>query len=107
MGDDAIDQGFSPNSTGARDPAICKALLQEAVQSLLRGDTGAGRAGMRDCISAMVGFEKLSGALGRPQKGSYAEARVVADAALAAKAKKPAHHRPAVICLRRSARYPS
>jgi hypothetical protein len=52
----------------ARDPAFRKALFQEAVQTLLQGDTDAGRAGVRDYINATVGFEKLSVALGRPQK---------------------------------------
>src|SRR5882757_8241355 len=51
-----------------RDPAFRKALFQEAVQSLLQGDVDAGRAAMRDYINATVGFEKLSAALGRPQK---------------------------------------
>jgi DNA-binding phage protein len=55
-------------SRAARDPAFRKALFQEAVQSLLRGDVDAGRAAMRDYINATVGFEKLSAALGRPQK---------------------------------------
>jgi hypothetical protein len=50
----------------ARDPAFRKALFQEAVQSLLQGD--AGRAAMRDYINATIGFEKLSAALGKPQK---------------------------------------
>jgi putative addiction module killer protein len=52
----------------ARDPAFRKALFQEAVQSLLQGDIDTGRAAMRDTINATVGFEKLSAALGKPQK---------------------------------------
>jgi DNA-binding phage protein len=52
----------------ARDPAFRKALFQEAVQTLLEGDIDAGRAAMRDYINATVGFERLSAALGRPQK---------------------------------------
>src|ERR1700761_2410442 len=51
-----------------RDPAFRRALFQEAVQTLLQGDSEAGRAAMRDYINATVGFEKLSVALGRPQK---------------------------------------
>jgi len=51
-----------------RDPAFRKALFQEAVQTLLEGDIDAGRAAMRDYINATVGFERLSAALGRPQK---------------------------------------
>jgi DNA-binding phage protein len=52
----------------ARDPAFRTALFQEAVQTLLQGDTGAGRAAIRDYINATLGFEKLGAALGRPQK---------------------------------------
>lgn len=52
----------------ARDPAFRRALLQEAVQTLLQGDTDVGRAAIRDYISATLGFEKLGAALGRPQK---------------------------------------
>jgi hypothetical protein len=52
----------------ARDPAFREALFQGAIQTLLQGDIDAGRAGMRDYINATVGFEKLSVALGRPQK---------------------------------------
>ena len=52
----------------ARDPAFRKALFQEAIQTLLQGDTDAGRAAVRDYINATIGFEKLSVALGRPQK---------------------------------------
>jgi hypothetical protein len=51
-----------------RDRAFGKALFREAVQTLLQGDIGAGRAGIRAYINATVGFEKLSVALGRPQK---------------------------------------
>jgi hypothetical protein len=52
----------------ARDQAFRKALFQEAVQSLLQGDIEVGRAAIRDYINATIGFEKLSAALGRPQK---------------------------------------
>ncbi len=52
----------------ARDPAFRRALFQEAVQTLLQGDIDAVRAAIRDYINATLGFEKLSAALGRPQK---------------------------------------
>jgi hypothetical protein len=52
----------------ARDPAFRKELFQEAMQMLLQGDVDAGRAPMCDYINATLGFEKLSVALGRPQK---------------------------------------
>ena len=38
------------------------------MQALLLGDIDAGRAAMRGHINATIGFEKLSAALGRPQK---------------------------------------
>ena len=53
----------------ARDSAFRKVLFQEAVQTLLQGDIDAARAAVRDYINATVGFEKLSAALGRPQRG--------------------------------------
>ncbi|MGJ4944468.1 transcriptional regulator [Bradyrhizobium sp. HKCCYLS1011] len=52
----------------ARDPAFREAMFQEAVESLLSGDLDGGRAALRSYINATIGFEKLSLALGRPQK---------------------------------------
>lgn len=51
-----------------RDPAFREALFQEAVQALLQGNTGDGRATLRAYINATVGFERLSKVLGRPEK---------------------------------------
>lgn len=51
-----------------RDPAFRKALFQEAVEALLRGDIGDGRAGLRTYVNATIGFERLSEITGRPQK---------------------------------------
>lgn len=51
-----------------RNVAFRKALFQEAVQALLQVDIDAGRSAMRDYINATIGFEKLSAALGKPQK---------------------------------------
>jgi DNA-binding phage protein len=52
----------------ARDPAFREAMFQEAMQALLQGNVDGGRAALRDYINATLGFEKLSDALGRPQK---------------------------------------
>lgn len=52
----------------ARDPAFRKAMFQEAVQALLSGDVEGGRVALRDYINATIGFERLSVALGRPEK---------------------------------------
>lgn len=51
-----------------RDPAFREALFQEAVQALLAGNTGDGRATLRAYINATIGFERLSKVLGRPEK---------------------------------------
>jgi DNA-binding phage protein len=52
----------------ARDPAFRTALLQEAVQALLGGDSATGRAVLRDYINATVGFDALAEATGTPVK---------------------------------------
>lgn len=51
-----------------RDPAFREALFQEAMQSLLQGDTDYGRTALRTYINATIGFERLSKVLDRPQK---------------------------------------
>jgi DNA-binding phage protein len=51
-----------------RDVKFRQALLAEAMQTLLDGDLEEGRSALRSCINATLGFEKLSAALGRPQK---------------------------------------
>src|SRR6201746_1889680 len=51
-----------------RDVKFRRALLAEAMQALLDGDLEEGRAALRSCINATIGFEKLGIALGRPPK---------------------------------------
>jgi DNA-binding phage protein len=51
-----------------RDVKFRQALLTEAMQALLDGDLEEGRAALRSCINATVGFEKLGAALGRSPK---------------------------------------
>jgi len=51
-----------------RDVKFRKALLGEAMQALLDGNLEEGRAALRSCINATVGFEKLGAALGRSPK---------------------------------------
>ncbi|MBR1155497.1 DNA-binding protein [Bradyrhizobium sp. JYMT SZCCT0428] len=51
-----------------RDVKFRQALLAEGMQALLDGDLEEGRAALRSCINATVGFEKLGGALGRSPK---------------------------------------
>ena len=42
------------------DSVFRKALQQEGVECLLAGDIDTGRAVLRDCINATIGFEELS-----------------------------------------------
>jgi DNA-binding phage protein len=51
-----------------RDIKFRQALLGEAMQALLDGDLEEGRAALRSCINATIGFEKLGAALGRSPK---------------------------------------
>jgi DNA-binding phage protein len=51
-----------------RDPEFRDALLQEAIEAMLEGDLDTGKALMRDCINATVGFEGLAQATGTPAK---------------------------------------
>ncbi len=51
-----------------RDPAFLQAMLGEALQALIDGDMDGGRAALRSCINATIGFERLGEALGRSPK---------------------------------------
>ena len=50
------------------DPGFRRALLQEAVETLLAGDLDTGKAVLRDYINATGGFEALGAAVGAPPK---------------------------------------
>jgi DNA-binding phage protein len=51
-----------------RDVKFRQALLAEAMQALLDGGLAEGRAAMRSCINATIGFDKLGASLGRSPK---------------------------------------
>jgi DNA-binding phage protein len=51
-----------------RDPGFREALMQEAVQALLAGDTETGRAALREYVNATIGFDALAKATGKPAK---------------------------------------
>lgn len=51
-----------------RDIKFRQALLAEAMQALLDGNVGEGRAALRSCINATIGFERLGNAMGRSPK---------------------------------------
>ncbi len=51
-----------------RDAAFRAALLSEAVEALLDGDTATGKSVLRDYINATVGFEALAESVGKDPK---------------------------------------
>jgi DNA-binding phage protein len=54
-----------------RDPRFREALLAEAINSYLAGDTAEGRAILRDLVNATVGFEGLAAEIHRPSKSLH------------------------------------
>jgi hypothetical protein len=52
----------------ARDPAFRRALLIEALDSMLAGDVATGKAVLRDYINATIGFEELGEATHKDPK---------------------------------------
>src|SRR5450755_3504936 len=51
-----------------RDSAFRKALLVEGIEAFLSGDVDTGKAVLRDCINATVGFGELAKAVKRSPK---------------------------------------
>ena len=51
-----------------RDSMFRKALLQEGTECLLAGDVDTGKMLLRDYINATIGFEELSGVIGKSSK---------------------------------------
>ncbi len=51
-----------------RDAAFRRALLEEAVRSLLAGEVEVGKAVLRDYVNATLGFEELGRLTARPPK---------------------------------------
>ena len=51
-----------------RDPAFRAALLKEAIDCMLDGDTETGKAVLRDYINATIGFTRLSNATHKSAK---------------------------------------
>ena len=54
-----------------RDPAVAKALLDEAVTLFLNGEPDTARIVLRDLVNATVGFERLATATGKPAKSLH------------------------------------
>jgi DNA-binding phage protein len=54
-----------------RDRRFSEALLTEAIDAYLGGETAVGRSILRDLVNATIGFEKLAVAIGKPSKSLH------------------------------------
>lgn len=54
-----------------KDARFRRALLAEAVETLLDGDLNTGKALLRDYVNATVGFETLAKAIGKDSKSIH------------------------------------
>ncbi|HBR51302.1 MAG TPA: transcriptional regulator [Nitrospira sp.] len=54
-----------------RDPRFRESLFTEAMNAYLGGDTGTGKAILRDLVNATVGFEDLAHMLKKPSKSLH------------------------------------
>ncbi len=54
-----------------RDPRFREGLFTEAMNAYLGGDTGVGKALLRDLVNATVGFEELASVLKKPSKSLH------------------------------------
>ena len=52
----------------ANDPEFVAAILKKGLEALLNGEMNVGKALLRDCINATIGFSDLSDATGIPDK---------------------------------------
>ena len=55
----------------ARDPAVAKAMLDEAATAFLNGEPHVARLILRDLVNASVGFEQLATETNRPSKSLH------------------------------------
>lgn len=54
-----------------RDARFRQALFTEAINAYLAGDSGAGKAILRDLVNGTVGFEQLAAELKKPSKSLH------------------------------------
>lgn len=54
-----------------RDARFRQALFTEAINAYLSGDTGTGKAMLRDLVNATVGFEDLAAEINKPSKSLH------------------------------------
>jgi hypothetical protein len=64
----ALTRSFKELVQIANDRAFGEALLRGGIDTMLAGDVDAGKAILRDCIKATVGFEKFGEATGTQPK---------------------------------------
>jgi hypothetical protein len=53
------------------DARFREALVTEAINAYLAGDTGAGKAILRDLVNATIGFEGLAEEINKPSKSLH------------------------------------
>lgn len=53
------------------DAPFREALFTEAINAYLAGDTGAGKAILRDLVNATIGFEGLAAEINKPSKSLH------------------------------------
>jgi DNA-binding phage protein len=54
-----------------KDARFRQALFTEAINAYLSGDTGAGKAILRDLVNATIGFEGLAAEINKPSKSLH------------------------------------
>ena len=54
-----------------KDARFREALFTEAINFYLAGDTGAGKAILRDLVNATIGFEGLAAEINKPSKSLH------------------------------------
>ena len=54
-----------------KDARFREALFTEAINAYLAGDTGAGKAILRDLVNATIGFEGLAAEIKKPSKSLH------------------------------------
>ena len=54
-----------------KDARFREALFTEAINAYLAGDTGAGKAILRDLVNATIGFEGLAVEINKPSKSLH------------------------------------
>ena len=69
----ALTQDFKETvlKRAQRDSRFRQALFSEAINAYLSGDTGAGKAMLRDLVNATIGFEGLAAEIKKPSKSLH------------------------------------